>query len=481
MTANANGSRELNFDPKDYHLLSEVDFERPSGVMWGVLALHGLKSKMQRISGSLDEEGLPTWLTYQGALIEAMSLFRLEGNNAGWLDVTKTCHVEVLSRLTFRGSGWDAANNTAEEEKTHRQFLLSMLVKFTASIDSNDIGTASARRAHALESRWAIANFLNNLLGGDVRRFLIAVRAAAAAQPDAVQQVDKLVGECMRQMYLGIATYIHFKTDSWSFEGKPLPANMGNRMLELITPILEVEIAGAMTHYLQLLEDLGTGVLGSENTNVFNENALLDMFYHLAEMFSFESTLLREPDDEEDEDLEDGEDEDNHRYSMGRFHHMAQNIGNTIADDIANNVANNIAINANIIANNALDAMFHHNSTSGGDDFIYIEGDEPLPEHIANHDFAQYEDQDWYANEYELHDVQDVLLGPKSTTVNHVAMPIATTSEPCQLCGDEKVPMRQLVACNHILCEDCLDTQLKAEHASRYKCPFCRAEFFPVL
>lgn len=496
-----NGALRLNLDPLDYHLLSEVDFERPIGVMWGVFAFHALKSNMQRISGSNKVGGLPVWLTYRHALDEVIALFRLENNNPGWLGVFSSRHVEVLSSLMVRGSEWDSAHRTIVEETTYRQFLLSMLEKVTAPIDSGDLGTPATRRAHALEARWAIAIFFKNLLGEHVRRFLLAARAGIAAHSGAVQQLDKLVEDCMKQLYLGIATYMHFKTDSWSYEGKQLPANMGNRMLELITPKLELEIAGGMAHYLQLLNDLGTGVLGSENTDVFDDNALLEMFYYLAEMFSFESSFLKEPADDGHEDIEDEEDDEGHKFSMDRYYNIAQKIGSTIADDIAANVANdiainanNMAINANNIANDVLDAMSNtanlnsnanlgfasnNNSTSEDDDFILVERDEPLPQHVVNHDFAQYQDQDWYANKYELHNVQDVLLGPASTTVNHVAMPIGTTPEPCQLCGDESVPMRQLVICNHVLCEDRLDTQLKAEHASRYKCPFCRAEFFP--
>ncbi|OAK95328.1 hypothetical protein IQ06DRAFT_339655 [Phaeosphaeriaceae sp. SRC1lsM3a] len=198
MTARMNGALRLNLDPLDYHLLSEVDFERPIGVMWGVFAFHALKSNMQRISGSNKVGGLPVWLTYRHALDEVIALFRLENNNPGWLGVFSSRHVEVLSSLMVRGSEWDSAHRTIVEETTYR--------------------TPATRRAHALEARWAIAIFFKNLLGEHVRRFLLAARAGIAAHSGAVQQLDKLVEDCMKQLYLGIATYMHFKTDSWSYE-----------------------------------------------------------------------------------------------------------------------------------------------------------------------------------------------------------------------------------------------------------------------
>lgn len=189
---------------------------------------------------------------------------------------------------------------------------------------------------------------------------------------------------------------------------------------------------------------------GSESSSAFNENAISDLFRSIAKMFSFESDFLRDveydDDDEETEDKDDGDNEDVEDE-----------------DDDNNKDMEDIPF---------LNALYPDFS-----EVFYVP--DPLPDHVANHDFAQYTDGDWFAGELDIVETQtDVLRGPASTTVDHVAMPIGITPEPCVLC-DEHTPMRQLAACNHIVCEECLDGQLKVENECRYKCPFCRAEFFP--
>jgi hypothetical protein len=81
-------------------------------------------------------------------------------------------------------------------------------------------------------------------------------------------------------------------------------------------------------------------------------------------------------------------------------------------------------------------------------------------------------------------DFEDVLTGPEHADINDVSIAFEYVEyEPgqssCSLCGDEDVPMRMLWGCLHELCEECLRTQLNTNHACRYKCAFCRNEFFP--
>jgi hypothetical protein len=110
------------------------------------------------------------------------------------------------------------------------------------------------------------------------------------------------------------------------------------------------------------------------------------------------------------------------------------------------------------------------------------EVEEQVLEHIANHDFARYEQDDWYEREYQLHDGQDVLCGPESTTIDGVSIPVEASEKSglyCGLCHNTDAPLRELKICGHEFCEDCLKNQLEAKYECRYKCVLCRAEFFP--
>lgn len=92
-------------------------------------------------------------------------------------------------------------------------------------------------------------------------------------------------------------------------------------------------------------------------------------------------------------------------------------------------------------------------------------------------------DDDWFSDELELNpDLQDVLLGPIHATKDDVSNPIEASQilqSLCDICGDSHTTMRELKVCYHQICEGCLEAQLGAQHECRYKCPLCRAEFFP--
>lgn len=107
--------------------------------------------------------------------------------------------------------------------------------------------------------------------------------------------------------------------------------------------------------------------------------------------------------------------------------------------------------------------------------------EEPVPEHVANHQFDQYHDDDWFRGQLQIVDTQtDVLPGPQNVTVDEVSIPTALENETfCGLCGNPSYQIRELKACGHAMCANCLGSQVRAEHPCRYKCAYCRAEFFP--
>jgi hypothetical protein len=115
---------------------------------------------------------------------------------------------------------------------------------------------------------------------------------------------------------------------------------------------------------------------------------------------------------------------------------------------------------------------------------FWPEVEDYIPEHIANHDFEQYEDDDWYEREYQLHDGQDVLCGPEHVNMDGFSIPVEAAESlnlHCGLCDDTDARLRRLKICGHEFCEDCLKSQLEANHECRYKCALCRADFFPSI
>ncbi|CAO2655045.1 Nn.00g117780.m01.CDS01 [Neocucurbitaria sp. VM-36] len=114
-------------------------------------------------------------------------------------------------------------------------------------------------------------------------------------------------------------------------------------------------------------------------------------------------------------------------------------------------------------------------SDSDGEIFEQIE----VPEHIADHDFANYQDGDWFWQEYDVNTLVDVLAGPNNVHVDQVSSVTMTTElSSCGICHDSESPMRSLHVCGHEFCEDCLTQQLNTYHEMRYKCASCRAKFF---
>jgi hypothetical protein len=125
-----------------------------------------------------------------------------------------------------------------------------------------------------------------------------------------------------------------------------------------------------------------------------------------------------------------------------------------------------------------------HYATFGPEDSDDDSDYEGVPEYVRNHDFEQYEDNDWWARELVLVEVQDVLRGPESATLNDVSVVVATVPDTeCSICSgtDTAGVMCEIRVCGHLFCFECLSLQLRVEHECRYKCSICRAEFFPEV
>ena len=50
----------------------------------------------------------------------------------------------------------------------------------------------------------------------------------------------------------------------------------------------------------------------------------------------------------------------------------------------------------------------------------------------------------------------------------------------CCICLEPQQSMRQLIACNHMFCEDCLSKQVNGPYARAHDCPLCRKDIFDL-
>ncbi|KAH4118840.1 hypothetical protein HBH70_158030 [Parastagonospora nodorum] len=85
-------------------------------------------------------------------------------------------------------------------------------------------------------------------------------------------------------------------------------------------------------------------------------------------------------------------------------------------------------------------------------------------------------DRVWYWQEHELSELEDVLTGPENVDIDRVSIPV-TVLQPfdCSICLDQHTEIRQLNACSHAFCGECLSSQLQTHHPGRYTCASCRA------
>lgn len=86
------------------------------------------------------------------------------------------------------------------------------------------------------------------------------------------------------------------------------------------------------------------------------------------------------------------------------------------------------------------------------------------------------EEPEW--QEYDPPSLVDVLPGPEHVSLVEISKPTEVTPDStCLVCFESQISMRKINVCGHQYCEDCLDAQLQSQHAARYKCAGCRAEF----
>lgn len=111
--------------------------------------------------------------------------------------------------------------------------------------------------------------------------------------------------------------------------------------------------------------------------------------------------------------------------------------------------------------------------------FFSYTGELLFPPETDDDEYSE-DSEDW--QEYEVvNDLDPVLTGPETATVDQVSSEVLqnSTEADCCICLTGNNVMRQLNVCNHMFCEDCLTSQLNAEGNYRYKCAICRAEMFP--
>lgn len=77
--------------------------------------------------------------------------------------------------------------------------------------------------------------------------------------------------------------------------------------------------------------------------------------------------------------------------------------------------------------------------------------------------------------------LENVLVGPEQVSVAEVSVQVPTTAESaCLICFESPTSMRKIKVCGHVYCDYCLYSQLRSNHAARYRCAGCRAEFLQV-
>ena len=145
--------------------------ERPTSVMWAVLALQGLRSDMERISGTLNDDSRKTWQAYSNTLATTRWQFlhtetHYEGGQVG---IEESQHRQVIEELRLNGNMWAESHSTTLEEEAFREGHTAILEKFTAHIDSQNLGDCSGKAQAALETQLAIGDLFYNMLGDDVR------------------------------------------------------------------------------------------------------------------------------------------------------------------------------------------------------------------------------------------------------------------------------------------------------------------------
>ncbi|CBX94086.1 hypothetical protein IAQ61_003957 [Plenodomus lingam] len=90
------------------------------------------------------------------------------------------------------------------------------------------------------------------------------------------------------------------------------------------------------------------------------------------------------------------------------------------------------------------------------------------------------DDEDGQFPEYEPDEYgNDILTGPENVQVTDVSQRcLFPRDQTCAICGEAQNQIRTINICGHEVCANCLQQQLDSAYNSRYRCAFCRAEFF---
>jgi hypothetical protein len=385
----------------NHPLLAPSDFNSPSCLMWGVLALTALHEDAPPHGDILDDTTQA--LLYCGAVNQTIKKFSPFFGNF----VSTASEAELWDRVGSVNLMVNSAQNYHVLAKTPvdvaflPMLLCAIFTAFHRQLQVNPVQTQEdPYSADGMEK--GIAELMRGLLHGRVKGMLhVIYNQYDPTNPSVFKE------EFQNHICRAVEDFVECKMDIKELHGRVPRDSIGQHMVELIRPSLHDHVSEIIGDFF---DEMGFGTentLGEEDSAAVN--SCLDILYrNLGRFFSFRSTLLEEflPEIEENE----------------------------------------------------------------------------IPEHVANHDFARYEDNDWFQREYELFDVQDVLRGPEHATLDDVSIPVEAAEDSeltCGLCHDAEVSMREIKVCGHECCAECLNNQLQARHECRYKCALCRAEFFP--
>lgn len=83
-----------------------------------------------------------------------------------------------------------------------------------------------------------------------------------------------------------------------------------------------------------------------------------------------------------------------------------------------------------------------------------------------------------FHNEMSPSNLEDVLTGPESATLDQVSAAVSAVYRACAICYDMHESGRETNNCRHFFCDECLQRHLDSRKNYRYTCPLCRTKFF---
>jgi hypothetical protein len=388
--------------------------------MWAVLALAGLdKLAPSEYGNSLHSPAF----RYRQSLHTVCRQFSHPESTDVWDSIYFTFRNHMVSTLLQCCNEYYQSISAPEAAVVEPAYLCYMFDAFHATCPLQTSSGERVPNTFSAQGMIELKKLIRELTEGHVNEMLHARNTIIKDSPGEIESLMKLYDVYSDIVCAALGRYIKAKTDVKSLRNMSSPDSVGEAIFRHTQPALYDHIKHALLRLITRLDFSGNYIidLASESTE---EN--LDKFFHeLAQFFSYESPLLSEfwpADYNTEHDMYDEHDEDEEEEE---------------------------------------------------------EEEEEVPEHIVNHDFEQYQDDDWYARQYELVEVQDVLVGPNHAALDDVSIAVPTTEQACGICCDSGSSLRKIKVCVHMFCKECLSAQLEAQHECRYKCSACRAEFFP--